>query len=96
MGPSDPSQSLEKLLNIGPKLAEALRAVGISTGRELNEIGSLEAALRIAQQRPTDSPCRSMLCALEGAVRSVRWNAIAKSDRDRLWREFEAARAERL
>ncbi len=95
MGSPDRDVSLEKLPNIGQKLAEFLREVGISTGAELSKVGSVEAALRLARQRPQDSPCRSMLCALEGAVRSVRWHLIPKAERDLLWSELETCRTNR-
>ncbi len=94
MAQSTPNRSIEKLPNIGPKLAESLRAVGISTSDELSRIGSVKAALLVAAQRPENSPCRSMLCALEGAVRSMRWHSIPGAERDQLWSEFEAGRLE--
>jgi len=32
-----------------------------------------------------------MLSGLEGAIRGVRWHAIPKDERDRLWEAFQAA-----
>ena len=79
------------LPNIGPEVASRLREVGIVTPEMLRDLGSIEAALRLRAARPWDPPCPSMLSGLEGAIRGVRWHAIPKDERDRLWEEYQAA-----
>lgn len=82
-------EALEDLVNIGSECAKALRAAGIGTPAELRRAGSVEAAVRLRRTLGADNVCRSRLSALEGAVRGVRWHAIPKAERDRLWRELE-------
>ncbi|MCX6094972.1 MAG: TfoX/Sxy family DNA transformation protein [Candidatus Bipolaricaulota bacterium] len=81
--------SLELLTNIGTECAKALRAAGVATAEDMRRLGSVEAAVRIRKALGADAVCRSRLSALEGAVRGVRWHAIPKSERDRLWEELE-------
>ncbi|MEW5826404.1 MAG: TfoX/Sxy family DNA transformation protein [Candidatus Bipolaricaulota bacterium] len=81
--------SLESLPNIGVEVAARLREAGIANPSELVRIGSVEAAYRLARARPLDPPCRSMLSGLEGAIRGVRWHAIPKEERDRIWSAYE-------
>lgn len=82
------TQSLTDLPNIGEELSRWLREAGIRTPADLRRIGSVEAALRVAPFRPSESSCRSALCALEGAIRGVRWHSIPKAERDELWKTF--------
>ncbi|MCX6096379.1 MAG: TfoX/Sxy family DNA transformation protein [Candidatus Bipolaricaulota bacterium] len=84
---NDPLQALP---NIGAEVASRLRKAGITAPEELRALGSVEAAIRLAAVQPNDPPCRSMLAGLEGAIREVRWHAIPKDERDRLWKEFQA------
>lgn len=65
-----------------------LREVDITSPGELRRLGSVEAAARMAKVRPEDAPCRSMLSGLEGAIRGVRWHAIPKEERERLWVDY--------
>ena len=64
---------LAKLPNIGKVLEAQLEAVGIATPEALRETGSRAAWLRI---RADPSACFHRLCALEGALRGVRWHAL--------------------
>ena len=82
---------LSELVNIGEVLAERLEGIGIHSQEELAETGSVEAVLRIKEQ--DIHTCYSMLCAIEGAIRGVRWHGIPKAERDALKREFDEARA---
>ena len=84
-------ERLESLLNIGREAAARLREAGIATPGALRRLGSVEAAVRMAQARPEDPPCRSMLSGLEGAIRGVRWHAIPKGEREALWEEHQRA-----
>lgn len=68
-------EKLSDLPNIGKVVEEQLRAVGIDTPEKLRETGSREAWLKIRRQDP--SACYNRLCALEGAVRGVRWHSLS-------------------
>ena len=57
---------LSTLLNIGEKLEAQLADVGITTIKQLKEIGSREAWLRIYSKNP--SACTVRLYAFEGAI----------------------------
>ncbi|MCX6099436.1 MAG: TfoX/Sxy family DNA transformation protein [Candidatus Bipolaricaulota bacterium] len=81
-------ETLESLPNVGAEVARRLREVGITSPGELRRLGSVEATARLANVRPEDAPCRSMLSGLEGAIRGVRWHAIPKEERERLWAEY--------
>ena len=81
--------TLVDLPNIGAVVAGKLEAAGIGTPDELRAAGSVEALRRIREETDEEGPCRSMLAALEGAIRGVRWHAIPKSERDELWREYQ-------
>ena len=65
---------LEKLPNIGKVLAALVAQVGISTPEALREAGSQQAWLAI--KAIDSSACYNRLCALEGAIRSVRWHDL--------------------
>ena len=81
---------LADLPNVGREVARLLAAAGIRSPDELKRLGAVAAAMRIQAIRPDDPPCRSMLAGLAGAIRNVRWHAIPKSERDALWRDYEA------
>lgn len=81
-------EALESLPNVGAEVARRLREAGIASPGELRRLGSVEAAARLANVRPADVPCRSMLSGLEGAIRGVRWHAIPKEERERLWADY--------
>ena len=83
----DPS-ALTRLPNVGAVAALLLQQAGVETAEDLRQLGAVAAALRIRQIRPEDPPCRSLLAALEGAVRGVRWHAIPKAEREALWQEY--------
>ncbi|MGI6270498.1 MAG: TfoX/Sxy family protein [Candidatus Howiella sp.] len=70
-------KALQSLPNIGLKLERQLAAVGIETPEELARIGSKEAWLRI--KTVDSSACYMRLCALEGAIRKVRWHDLDAS-----------------
>lgn len=82
--------SLSHLPNIGATLAVRLAAAGVITPGDLDELGSIGAALRMRAASPQDPPCQSTLYALEGALRGIRWHAISREDRDKLWQEYQA------
>ena len=76
--------------NIGAVLAEKLRLAGIETPADLVRLGSIEALGRVRQASSEDLPCPNMLCALEGAIRGVRWHGIPVAERDELWRRYRS------
>lgn len=84
---------LTKLPNIGKTLAAELQGAGIEDAMELQRLGSVEAALRI--DRGGRDACQSLLYALEGAVRGVRWHSIPKQERQALNAEFDRRYEER-
>jgi len=65
---------LQKLPNIAEKLEAQLTEVGVASIDVLKAAGSREAWLRIAAIDP--SACYMRLCALEGAIRGVRWHHL--------------------
>ena len=73
---------LQKLDNIGPKIAEQLNAVGIYTYDELVSAGSKEAWLRIRTIDP--SACVNRLMSLEGAIQQLRWHDLPEADKAHL------------
>ena len=78
---------LARLPNIGATLAAELTAIGVTSLAELSALGSVEATRRIARNR--SGPCQSLLFALEGAIRGVRWHSIPKAERASLKARFE-------
>ncbi len=88
-GKPENKTTLSDLPNIGPEVARLLSAAGIRSPRQLQRLGSVAAALRIAQLRPHDPPCRSMLAGLDGAIRGIRWHHIPKPDREALWKAYQ-------
>ena len=73
---------VEALPNIGPKLAAALRAVGVADAETLRERGS-EAVWRDMREQGLFDDATS-LQALEGAVRGMRWHDLDRGLRARL------------
>lgn len=65
---------LSKLPNIGKTLEDQLIEVGIQTVPQLEAAGSREAWLKIKAIDP--SACYNRLCALEGALRGIRWHDL--------------------
>lgn len=70
----DQLNHLTQLPNIGKTVAEKLIQAGITTPKELLEIGSEQAFIRIQTIDPT--ACLSMLQGLEGAVQGIRWHHL--------------------
>ena len=67
-------EGLTKLVNIGKTLEGQLKTVGIQTEAQLREAGSRKAWLRI--KAVDSSACYNRLCALEGALRGIRWHDL--------------------
>ena len=64
-------EKLTDLPNIGPKLAENLEKIGVTTPDQLRELGPEEAFVRI-RARVDDAACLHQLEALAGAAEGVR------------------------
>ncbi len=67
-------EKLSDLPNIGKELEKQLQRADIETVEQLRAVGSREAWLRIKAFDP--SACYNRLCALEGALRNVRWHNL--------------------
>jgi len=76
---------LTKLPNIAAKLESQLNDIGITTIKQLKEVGSREAWLRILDRDP--SACIMRLSALEGAIQGVRWHYLDEETKKSL-KEF--------
>ncbi len=76
---------LTKLPNIAAKLESQLNDIGITTIKQLKEVGSREAWLRILDR--DSSACIMRLSALEGAIQGVRWHYLDEETKKSL-KEF--------
>ncbi len=76
---------LSKLPNISNVLEKQLNKVGIETVKELIEIGSKEAWLKI--RAIDDSACINRLYGLEGAIQGIRWHGLSDETKAEL-KEF--------
>jgi len=76
---------LKILPNIGKELAKCLEQVDIHSVEELKQLGAEKVFIRIKTLDST--ACISKLCALEGAVKDIRWYNIA-SERKQELKEF--------
>ncbi|WP_018589810.1 TfoX/Sxy family protein [Terrisporobacter glycolicus] len=77
---------LSKLLNIGKVLEKQLNEVGINSIENLREIGSKKAWIKI--KSIDESTCLNRLCALDGAIRNIRWHDLDESIKNDL-KEFK-------
>ncbi|WP_343343539.1 TfoX/Sxy family protein [Terrisporobacter petrolearius] len=77
---------LSKLLNIGKVLEKQLNEVGINSIESLREIGSKKAWIKI--KNIDKSACLNRLCALEGAIKNIRWHDLDESIKEDL-KEFK-------
>lgn len=70
------TSSLKQLPNIGNTLAELLVTANIKSSKDLLELGSEKAFIRINTINP--EACINMLYALEGATQGIRWHHLDK------------------
>lgn len=66
--------TLSQLVNIGQKLEQQLREIGVDTPEKLKLQGSKACWLEI--KHLDASACYNRLCALEGAIQGVRWHKL--------------------
>lgn len=76
---------LSMLPNIGKTVEQQLNEVGVNTVKQLIEIGSKQAWLRI--KSIDDSACINRLYALEGAIQGIRWHNLSEEVKSEL-KEF--------
>lgn len=79
---------LTSLPNISDILAAKLEKVGINGAKELKEIGSEQAIIRIATIENSGA-CINMLYALEGAVQGIRWHNLPQSRKAALRKSYK-------
>lgn len=77
---------LTKLPNIGKSLEELLLKVEIDTPQKLQEVGTENTFIRI--MAVDSEACFSKLCAIEGAIRGIRWHLIDRPRKDKLASSF--------
>lgn len=82
---------IAEAVNIGPKLAEELKAAGIATLEDLQAIGYLEGWRRLGEVAPQRC-CTNSCLALAGAIEGVRWMSLPKDVRARIGAEAKAMR----
>ena len=75
-------EELSEMPNIGLILEKKLTDIGIETPKELIDLGSKEAFIRI--KVVDDTACYNMLCALEGAIQGIRWHNLCDATKDDL------------
>ncbi len=85
--PDDPVSSL---LNIGPRSAEWLAAVGIDSVEDLRHVGPVEAYRRAKGAFP-DQVSANLLVALEAGLRGIPWNRLPRNAREELKRRARQA-----
>ena len=76
----DAPVTLERMRNLGPVIADRLRAVAIETPEELRRLGAVEAYVRLKRSFPAVTT-HSQLYALHGAVNDIRWSALPEEAR---------------
>jgi predicted flap endonuclease-1-like 5' DNA nuclease len=85
-------EDLTQLPNIGEVLSKKLREIGVESHSGLAAMGSVAAVMKIGDV--DRAACYNMLYALEGAIRRVRWHAIARDERSKIKEEFDLAMGE--
>ena len=85
MSPDDP---IEKLVGIGPQSGRWLRAIGITTRRDLEQAGPAEAYIRVVASGI--APNLNLLWALAGAVEDMHWTLIPPRQREQLKKQIDA------
>ena len=87
---------VEALRNIGATIARRLNEIGIRTKGDLREVSSVVAYRRIAAQNPGKTiPVCYYLYSLEGALRNRHWDALDESLKQRLLKQLAPERRSR-
>ena len=74
---------LRELQNLGPASEKILQGAGISTVEQLLELGAVACYQKVIEHE-TKHKNLNLLYALEGAIRDVHWQTIARDDKMRL------------
>ena len=83
------NRNVEKLVNIGNKIAGRLNEIGISTEEELRHIGAAEAHRLIKKNYPNETlPVCYYLYSFEGALIDTHWNEIPEQRKQELREEI--------
>ncbi len=77
--PRDSNPSLTKLLNLGPKTAQWLASIGITTPARLRRVGPIATFVRL--KRAHRGVSVNALYALVGAVEGLHWTVIRRTRR---------------
>ncbi len=84
------NRNVEKLINIGNKIAGRLNEIGISTEEELRHIGAVEAHRLISNNYPAETlPVCYYLYSFEGALTDTHWNEVPKKRKQELREEIK-------
>jgi DNA transformation protein len=78
---------LLQMKNLGAASVNILRAIGIHSSDDLEQVGPVEAYIRIKQRGIHVS--KVMLYALQGALLNVHWNDLEPDVKQRLVEEAE-------
>lgn len=81
-------KQLEKLKNVGPKVAAGLREIGVNNPVDLQKIGYMEAFLRMRLISPHWNN-RMLLYALYGALNDTNCMYLPDEIKQRLEKELE-------
>lgn len=81
----DPGTPIERLRNLGPVSRGWLAEIGITTLKQLQDIGPV-LAFKLVQHRH-DAASLNLLYGLHAAVHGIHWTEISPEDRERLKRE---------
>lgn len=79
--------ALATLPNLGPKSAQMLASVGITTVDQLRALGSVAAYVKA--KRAGQRVSLNLLWALEGALTGVHWRDVAREQRTGLLMALE-------
>ena len=81
-----------QLKNIGATVARRLNEIGIHTYADLEDLGAVNAYMRISANYPTrNMPVCYYLYSLEGALRDQHWDALPKALKDKLLQQTSQA-----
>jgi DNA transformation protein len=78
-----PMNTLAELPNIGVVLSKKLNQIGVKNERDLKQMGSEEAILKISALQNSGA-CINMLYALEGAIQGIRWHNLSQARKKEL------------
>lgn len=79
---------LKTLLNLGPKSAERLRAVGIKDVETLEQMGVTQAYQRVKAAFPQQTSL-NLLYSLQGGLLGIPWQVLPQAMKDDLKRALD-------